>query len=301
MLPVAGIAAGMSAASMGGAGIGAGAAAAGMGAAIGAALFNPVTIGLGVAMAGLAIYQSKQQNKAIKAQFRIAKQSAQNQFEALNENIKQIRRAYADQSTIATQGARYNLGGILNSIGVSGDSVNMLVGQTEADAQLDQHARRTQRDDQVKNIGYQKEQVASQARAGMQAAAAQGQPVGIAAITGGLQGMQMGMALSSTIQAYQSSARLSEAYASVIPAANRGDPVALAKVQALNAGINPLLVNESSVIQPFMIGNQLNGLQLQSARDTAAFASQRLQMMSGARSLMQVDGMIQTMRNRRGY
>lgn len=301
----------ISAAAMGGAGVGMGAAAgasAGMGAALGAALFNPVTIGLGVVMGGLAVYQGMQQKKALKRQYSATAKAAYANLENLNDQILQVRRAFYDQTDIASQGFRQGYAALVNSVGTtSGPSVNAVMGAQVANAAIDQLARRTALADTVSAIEYQKKNVKAQSEAGMASAQANFVPVGIQALQGGLQGIQMGMQFNSVLQAAQQSAQLDAAYKSVLPAAQAGDGQALAQLQALNAGVPAAMVMGqygSLFTAPFMAQQQISGIQYETARNDLFFSQLRNQAMQrqlgvstgSFDNLMRTDRMLQTLR-----
>lgn len=311
MIFVAPIAGAAAAASMGGAGIGAGAAAgasAGMGAAMGAALFNPVTIGLGVAMAGLALYQGMQQKKALKRQYAATTKMAYGNLGILNDQIGDVRRAFYDQTDIASQQYRQGYAALVNNIGTtSGPSVNAVLAAQVANVNVDQLARRTALADTIQSIEYQKQNVKAQAEAGMASSAASYTPAGFQAISGGLQGFQMGLGLSSVIQSAQQASALNDAYKAVLPAAQAGDSNALAQLQALNAGIPPSAVlgaYGSMFTAPFLAQQQLSGIQMETSRNDLYFSQLRneaLRRQLGTSTgrldnLMSTDRILQTLR-----
>lgn len=300
----------VSAAAMGGAGVGLGAAgsSAGLGAALGATLFNPVTIGLGVVMGGLSLYQAMQQKKALKRQYSATANAAYENLNNLNDQIQQVRRAFFDQTDIASQGFRQGYGALVNSIGsTSGPSVTAVLAAQVSNAAVDQLARRTALSDTVEAIEYQKRNVKAQAEAGMASAQANYVPAGIQALQGGLQGVQMGMQFNSVLQGAMQSAQLNEAYKAVLPAAQAGDGNALAQLQALNAGVPASMVlgqYGSLFTAPFVAQQQLSGIQYDTARNDLFFSqlrNQALQRQLGVSTgrldgLMQTDRLLQTLR-----
>jgi hypothetical protein len=241
----------------------------GLMAGLGAALFNPLTIDLGVVMGGLAMYQANQQNKAIKRQYSAIAKSAYENLDNLNRQITDTRVAYYDASDTASQGFRSAYASLVNGAGSArGNSVNAFMASQVASVNVDSWARQSELVRNIENIEYNKRNVKANAEAGLASAQSQTQNVALAGLGGAVQGVQMGMGFNNLITGIQEANALNRAYEQVLPAARSGDPLALARFQALNSGVRPsdVMGNYGSLYtDPLIRANNLNTLQYNSA------------------------------------
>lgn len=248
---------------------GAGAAASGAATAgMFASMFNPLTIGLGVAGFGLSLIQSIEANNQTKKRNEAAAKAANSQMSAINDNITSQRLLFYDNSATAGAQAQAAIATLQNSQGfTSGQSISESVAQAMSDTDVDQFARRKYLADFEKQQEYSKTSIAAQASAGMQST---GSPL-MAGLQGGLQGFSLGSSLSSSIDAFQRTSAINEALTTLTPLASQGSDIALAQMQAIQSGVPPAqaLMQNSPYVQPFLLQRQIQGLQLESARNTA--------------------------------
>lgn len=257
---------------MAGAGVGGGVAS---GAAAGA-MFGPwgAVIGAGVGLVSglLAQSESDRHNRAIVA-------SANSQFRAIDANMTSTRVAFYDQTDVRSQQSRQAIAQLQNGQGfTSGDSLNEFVAQQMADTDIDQLAGSKALAGSLQQQQYQKQTIAAQARAGMTSG---GVPL-LSAVQGGVQGYQIGNSIGSAVDSWQRTAEVNEALQTLQPVATGGGPgapMATARMQAINAGVpvNQALADNSPFVQPFLINNQLQQLQLNAARQLYGATNNRLE------------------------
>ena len=252
---------------------GGGAASAGAGAAASSLAFlSPIGIGLGVAGFALSAFQTAQQNKQIKKRNKAVAESAQSQLAAANENITSLRRVFYDQTNMASGQARENVARYQNAQGfTSGASLDEYIAQKVGDTYVDQLARKTALADQLKQIEYNKQTIAAQARAGM----ASGSSPVLSGLTGALQGYQLGSGLEDAYNSFQRVRQVNTALETLRPLANSGDATALAQMQAIQSGlpVGEAMNRNSPFLGGYLTNNEIQSLQLQSLRDSAANAA----------------------------
>jgi hypothetical protein len=226
---------------------------------------GPVGWGLAAAGLGLGLLSSMSQNSAVKAHNEALAASARSQMGAIDNNILSTRRAFYDQTDVASRQAQAQVASLQNGQGfTSGASLDEFVATRMADTNIDQLARSAAEGDAEKQYGYQKDSIAASARAGM----AQGSSPLLGAIQGGIQGLQMGIGVESAINSWQRTSQVNEALRTLEPQARLGSDMAMAQIQAIQAGIPPAAAGAGSpFVRPFLMANQLQQLQLDTARN----------------------------------
>lgn len=154
--------------------------------------FTQLGLAAGGALLGgvLSAGAAKQQNKAIK-------RTAETNFKAVDQNIRQSRMAFFEETEAASKALRARLGAARAGLGFDGgQSATQYLAQQVVDAEMDQLIRRSNQQATEQALQSQKEAVAAQASQGMV------DPT-IAGIQGAMSGAQQGMALGSAIDGLQ--------------------------------------------------------------------------------------------------
>jgi predicted ATPase len=211
------------------------------GALVGAALFG-----------GLSAYGAASSNAAMRRQ-------AEAQQRANNESIINARRAFFDQTRVAARQYQRESATVNNALFADrqkGHSLNRIVNYINRNAVEDQQVRARRLSEFEKNVSITNRNIASSGAAQQQSPLLEG-------AKGAVSGAQMGAAVGGAIESFNQSQQLKAFQSDLSERFNAGDPTAMARLEAFQAGVPVDSIN-ADTIAPFMQRQALSSMQFES-------------------------------------
>lgn len=205
--------------------------------------FPFILVGLMIAGAAASAAAANQANQR-------AKGAAGQNYLANNQDLYQSMLASYDQSSRLGVSAASNIGQLLNRTGgARGQSSLDTVGQVALDAGMDAQNIRQGQDYAKSATAIRQQQVQNQANSSLQ-------PIGMAAIQGGIQGASIGSSLQGAFDSYQRStaqaAALQKAQLAMDPQNSPAiQEIGRAQASALADGVSPQYLNHPAVMERY--------------------------------------------------